>query len=123
MKYLWISQRIKAILEILKLKIQQQFFIIYLNKIKIIIKKILVNKITNNFILWYNDYLLANNFFQKKENQDVSIIITAYKFVYLNDPHSYAGYANIIIWAKLIKNQIFKNVLDYIGLKYTDITF
>ena len=44
----------------------------------------------------------------------------SYKFVDLNEPDSNAGYANRIIWAKLIKNEIFKNVLVYIGQKYTE---
>ena len=43
-----------------------------------------------------------------------------YKFVDLTEPDSNAGYANRIIWAKLIKNEIFKNVLEYIGKKYTE---
>ena len=44
----------------------------------------------------------------------------SYKFVDLNEPDSNAGYANRIIWAKLIKKEIFKNVLVYIGQKYTE---
>ena len=43
-----------------------------------------------------------------------------YKFVDLKGQDSNAGYANRSIWAKLIKNEIFKNVLEYIGKKYTE---
>ena len=43
-----------------------------------------------------------------------------FKFVDLTGPDSNAGYANRVIWAKLIKNEIFKNVLEYIGKNYTE---
>ena len=43
-----------------------------------------------------------------------------YKFVDLTEPDSNAGYANRNICTKLIKNEIFKNVLVYIGVKYTE---
>ena len=38
----------------------------------------------------------------------------------MTGPDSNAGYANRVIWAKLIKNEIFKNVLEYIGKNYTE---
>ena len=44
----------------------------------------------------------------------------AFKFVDLNGPDSNAGYANRVIWGKLIKNEIFKSVLEYIGPKYIE---
>ena len=44
----------------------------------------------------------------------------AFKFVDLTENDSITGFANRNIWAKLIKNEIFKNVLKYIGPKYTE---
>ena len=38
----------------------------------------------------------------------------------LKGSDSNAGYANRMIWGKLIKNKIFKSVLEYIGPKYTE---
>ena len=43
-----------------------------------------------------------------------------FKFVDLNDPDSNAGFANRNIVSKLIKNEVLKNVLEYIGIKYTE---
>ena len=43
-----------------------------------------------------------------------------FKFVDLTGPDSNAGYANRNIVSKLIKNEIFKNVLEYIGQNYTE---
>ena len=44
----------------------------------------------------------------------------AYKFVDLKGSDSNAGYANRNIVSKLIKNEIFKSMLEYIGHKYTE---
>ena len=44
----------------------------------------------------------------------------SFKFVDLKGSDSNAGYANRMIWGKLIKNKIFKSVLEYIGPKYTE---
>ena len=43
-----------------------------------------------------------------------------FKFIDLKGPDSNAGYANRNIVSKLIKKKIFKNVLEYIGNKYTE---
>ena len=43
-----------------------------------------------------------------------------FKFVDFNEKDSIEGFANRNIWAKLIKNKIFKRVLEYIGTKYTE---
>ena len=43
-----------------------------------------------------------------------------FKFVDLAGPDSNAGYANRNIVSKLIKNEIFQNVLEYIGQNYTE---
>ena len=43
-----------------------------------------------------------------------------FKFVDLSGPDSNAGYANRNIVSKLIKNEVFKNVLEYIGANYTE---
>ena len=44
----------------------------------------------------------------------------AFKFIDLKEKDSITGFANRNIWAKLIKNEVFKNVLKYIGPKYTE---
>ena len=44
----------------------------------------------------------------------------SFKFVDLSGPDSNAGYANRVIWAKLVKNEIFRSVLEYIGTNYTE---
>ena len=43
-----------------------------------------------------------------------------FKFVDLTGPDSNAGYANRNIVSKLIKNEVFKGVLEYIGSNYTE---
>jgi len=43
-----------------------------------------------------------------------------FKFVDLTGSDSNAGYANRNIVSKLIKNEVFKNVLEYIGTNYTE---
>ena len=43
-----------------------------------------------------------------------------FKFIDLKGPDPNAGYANRNIVSKLIKKKIFKNVLEYIGNKYTE---
>jgi len=43
-----------------------------------------------------------------------------FKFVDLAEKESITGFANRNIWSKLIKNEVFKNVLEYIGPKYTE---
>jgi len=44
----------------------------------------------------------------------------SFKFVDFDKKDSIEGFANRNIWAKLIKNEIFKKVIEYIGPKYTE---
>lgn len=44
----------------------------------------------------------------------------SFKFVVFSKKDSVEGFANRNIWAKFIRNEIFKKVLKYIGPKYTD---
>jgi len=101
--------------------------------------------LSNENIL-YNSFTIANladldvvefqhAFFKKKNYKSINLnyrnikkyynrIIyqpeLTFKFVDLTGPDSNAGYANRNIWSKLIKNKIFKNLLEYIGQKYTE---
>ena len=43
-----------------------------------------------------------------------------FKFVDLKEKDSIQGFANRNIWAKIVKNEIFQKVLNFIGPKYTE---
>ena len=44
----------------------------------------------------------------------------SFKFVNLVENDFISGFANRCIWGKLIRNEVFKKVVDYIGSKYTE---
>jgi len=68
-------------------------------------------------------YITSNSNLDEVKNLNNHIIYQpelAFKFVDLREKESITGFSNRNIVSKLIKNEVFKKVLKYIGSKYTE---
>jgi len=75
-----------------------------------------------NYAFFVRKHLMKINNYKNIKNLNNRIIYQpelSFKFVDFDKKDSIEGFANRNIWAKLIKNEIFKKVIDYIGPKYT----
>ena len=76
-----------------------------------------------NFAFYIRKKFKGLNIYKNIKNINNRIIYQPelyYKFVSFEDKDSEVGFVNRNIWSKLIKNNIFKRVLEYIGSKYAD---
>ena len=102
-----------------------------LSNSNILNNSLIIAKIANLDIVQFRDVFFRKKFFQKLNYCNLESIKNlknriiyqpelTFKFVDFGEKESIEGFRNRNIVAKLVKNEIFKSVLEYIGPKYTE---